>query len=198
MDKWLVRGLAFAGLMIVVRIVQGTLVNTLQTDAVLISLLALAVVMAAAAIWGWRDGRADATANPDADYRADLAMTWLIAGLVAGGISGVVTWGVSLVYPALFSSGLINELTTFAAFTALLIFTPAIIAVALGRWAVDRRGPAVNTHHSIHEREAGGDGDDRADTDVFAAVEADSVDDATAEDATAEDALVEPNGSDDR
>ena len=52
-------------------------------------------------------------------------------------------------------------------------------------------------NHWANARHLIGD-DDRADTDVFAAVEAGSVDDATAEDATAEDALVEPNGSDDR
>lgn len=167
MDKWLVRGLAFAGLMIVVRVVQGALIDAAQTQAVLISLLALAVVVAAAAIWGWRDGRADALAHPDGENRADLAMTWLLTGLVAGAISGVVTWLVSLVYSTLYSGGLINELTTFAAFTALLIFIPAIIAVALGRWQVDRNAPPVDRHGSVHERD---EAEARADTDVFAAV----------------------------
>lgn len=85
-------------------------------------------------------------------------------GLVAGLLSGVVCWVISLVYPALYVGGLINELTTFAAFTALLVFLPAITAVAVGRWLVDRKAPPLE-----RRREAGWE-EDRADTDVFAAV----------------------------
>ena len=178
MDKWLVRGLAFAGLMIVVRVVQATLLDAAQTQAVLISLVALAVVMTAAAVWGWRDGRADAIAQPDAERRDDLAMTWLIAGLVAGAISGVVAWLVSLVYSTLYSGGLINELTTFAAFTALLVFLPAVVAVALGRWTVDRSAAAKGPDGGVPGLdEAAG----HADTDVFAAVtDVEEYDDAAA------------------
>ena len=39
-------------------------------------------------VWGMADGRADARANPDPDRRGDLAMTWLLAGLFAGIVSG--------------------------------------------------------------------------------------------------------------
>jgi hypothetical protein len=92
-------------------------------------------------------------------------MTWLLAGLVAGVVSGAVTWLIGVFYKALYVGGLINELTVFAAFTALLVFLGAISGVALGRFQIDRSGAYV-PHH-------GGREEDRADTDVFAAVRSD-------------------------
>jgi hypothetical protein len=167
MSKWLVRGLVFAALMVVVRLVQGALINAFETKALLISIVLLVLYAIAIAIWGFVDGRADARANPDPDRRNDLAMTWLLAGLFAGIVSGAVSWIISLFYKGLYTGGLINEVTTFAAFTALLIFLPAIIAVAVGRWLVDRKAPPVNRKGANYD-------DERADTDVFAAVRDDS------------------------
>jgi hypothetical protein len=88
-------------------------------------------------------------------------MTWLLAGLFAGIVSGFVAWFISLFYQNLYAEGLLNEVTTFAAFTALLMFVFAIGGVALGRGLVDRNAPPVQRHSA--------DGD-RADTDVFEAV----------------------------
>lgn len=169
MSKWLLRGIVFAALMIVVRLVQGTLINQFETKAVLISVTLLAVFAIIALLWGLSDGRADARANPDPDRRNDLAMTWLVAGLVAGVGSGLVAWLISLVYPTLYVGGLVDELTTFAAFTALVVFLPAIAAVAVGRWLVDRKAPPVTRHG------ADSDEDDAPSTDVFAAVRDDSL-----------------------
>ncbi len=159
------RGLVFAAAMIVLRLVQSALINAFQTQAGLISLVLLAIFIVVAAVWGWRDGRADATANPDPDRRDDLAMTWLLGGLVAGGLSGAVSWLISLFYSGLYTGGLISEVTTFAAFTALIIFLPAIIGVALGRWLIDRKSPPPPAHDGSHER---------LDTDVFSAVRDDA------------------------
>lgn len=170
MGKWLTRGLVFAVLMVIVRLVQGTLINQFETKALTISLLLLTVFAIAALVWGLADGRADARANPDPDRREDLAMTWLLAGLSAGVISGATSWLISLVYPALYVGGLINELTTFAAFTALLVFLFSVLGVAVGRWAVDRNAPPVERHEAAHH----GEDFDRADTDVFAAVRDDA------------------------
>jgi len=166
MNKWLSRGLVFAALMVVVRLVQGALINQFETHALLISLVLLTVFTLAVLAWGYIDGRRDARANPDPDRREDFAMTWLLAGLFAGVVSGAISWLISLVYKALYVGGLISELTTFAAFTALLVFVPAILAVAIGRWLVDRKAPP-------YERRREGD-DERADTDVFAAVRDDT------------------------
>ncbi len=139
MSKWLLRGLVFAALMVIVRLVQGAMINAWETKALMISVSLVALYAIAVFIWGLADGRADARANPDPDRRADLAMTWLLAGLFAGVVSGLVAWFISLFYENLYVEALLNEVTTFAAFTALLTFLAAIAGVAVGRWLVDRR-----------------------------------------------------------
>jgi hypothetical protein len=164
MRNWLLRGLAFAAVMVVVRLLQGALINAFQTQAGLISVALLLLFIIAVAAWGVFDGRADAIASPDPDRREDLAMTWLLAGLVAGILSGAVCWLIALFYKGIYTGGLLNEVTTFAAFTALCVFVPGIIGVSIGRWRVDRNPPP--------RREAGPD-EERVDTDVFSAVRAD-------------------------
>jgi hypothetical protein len=119
MTNWMLRGLVFGAAMVVVRLFQGTLIDVWQTQAGLISIMLLLLFLAGVVAWGVIDGRADAAANPDPDRRSDLAMTWLLAGLVAGLLSGAVTWLVSVFYKSLYVGGLINELTTFSAFSAL-------------------------------------------------------------------------------
>lgn len=141
MTTWLLRGLAFAAGMVIVRLVQGTLINIYETKAVLISISLVVLFAVVAFVWGLLDGRADANTNPDPDRRRDLAMTWLLAGLIAGLLSGLVTWLVSLFYKNVYAEGLISELTTYAAFTALIVFVPAIAAAAIGRFLVDRKRP---------------------------------------------------------
>ncbi|MGE2834411.1 B-4DMT family transporter [Mycobacterium sp. SMC-4] len=162
MSKWLLRGLVFAALMVIVRLLQGAMINAWETKAALISAILVALYAVVALVWGYVDGRGDARRNPDPERRADYAMTWLLAGLFAGVVSGLVAWVIGLFYKNLYVEGLINEITTFAAFTALLVFLSAIIGVALGRWLVDRKRP-----DEPRRRETD---DDRADTDVFAAV----------------------------
>ena len=162
MSKWLLRGLVFAALMVIVRLLQGAMINAWETRAGLISLILVILYAVTVFVWGLADGRADARANPDPDRRGDLSMTWLLAGLFAGIVSGAVAWFIHIFYKSLYVEGLINELTTFAAFTALLVFLIALLGVTIGRWLVDRNAPPVTRHRS-------GD-DERADTDVFAAV----------------------------
>ena len=164
MSKWLLRGLVFAALMIFIRLVQGAAINAWETKAALISITLVVIFAIAVFVWGFIDGRSDARAHPDPDRRDDLAMIWLLAGLFAGIVSGALAWLISLFYKDLYVGGLLNELTTFAAFTALLTFVFAILGVAIGHWVVDRRA-----EDKPRRREGDGD-DDRADTDVFAAV----------------------------
>jgi hypothetical protein len=162
MSKWLLRGLVFAALMVIVRLLQGAMINAWETRAGLISVILVILYAVTVFVWGLADGRADARANPDPDRRGDLAMTWLLAGLFAGIVSGAVAWFIHLFYKSLYVEGLINELTTFAAFTALLVFLMAILGSTIGRWLIDRKAPEVPHHGHAH--------DERADTDVFAAV----------------------------
>ncbi|KUH84922.1 MULTISPECIES: B-4DMT family transporter [unclassified Mycobacterium] len=163
MSKWLLRGLVFATLMVIVRLLQGTLINAWETRAGLISVVLVALFAIAAFVWGVIDGRADARANPDPDRRGDLAMVWLLSGLFAGIVSGAVAWFIGIFYKSLYVEALLNEVTTFAAFTALVVFLMAIAGVALGRYLVDRKADQTPHLHHAHD-------DDRADTDVFAAV----------------------------
>ena len=160
----MLRGLVYAAAMVVLRLFQGALINAWQTHAGLFSMVLLLLFVIGVAVWGVFDGRADATANPDPDRRRDLAMTWLLAGLLAGVLSGAVSWLIALVYQGLYTGGLINELTTFAAFTALCVFLPGVIGVTIGRWRVDRNAP---------EGSRKGEDGERADTDVFSAVRGD-------------------------
>jgi hypothetical protein len=164
MRDWMLRGLVFAAAMVVLRLIQGALINAWQTASLWISVGLLLLFIIGVALWGVRDGRADAKANPDPDRRRDLAMTWLLAGLVAGILSGAVSWLISQFSKDLYAGGLVSEVTTFAAFTALIVFLPGIIGVAIGRWQVDRNAPPVSEHHA--EQRA-------ADSDVFSAVRAD-------------------------
>ena len=141
MTTWLSRGLVFAAGMVLLRLIQGKLINTFPTHSGLISVLLVLLFAIGTGIWGYLDGAADARANPDPDRRRDLAMRWLLAGLVAGVLSGLVVWLISLVYRGVYADGLVPEISAFAAFTALLVFIPAIFAVAVGRGLVDRRRP---------------------------------------------------------
>ena len=163
MRSWLLRGLIFAFGMVVLRVIQSVMINTWETHAVTISILLVVIYAIVALVWGYIDGRADAKAQPDPDRRGDLAMTWLLAGLVAGILSGAVAWLIGQFYTTMYVAGLVNEITTFAAFTALLVFLMATMGVAAGRGIWDRaydRAHPVPTHEGAHG----------PDTDVFAAV----------------------------
>ena len=144
------------------RLVQGALINAFPTSAGVISLLLVVLLGGAAAAWGFRDGTEDAQENADPDRRRDLAMRWLLAGLVAGVLGGAVAWLISLFYRGIYAEGLFAEVTAFAAFTALLVFLPAMFAVTVGRWRVDRNR-VDEPRRRISE--------DGSETDVFEAVQ---------------------------
>ena len=164
----MLRGLGLAAVMVIVRLLQGAMINAWQEWAAWISVVLLLLFIVGAAAWGFIDGRADATASRDPDRRQDLAMTWLLAGLVAGVVSGAVSWLIALFYKGLYTGGLLNEVTTFAAFTALVVFLSGIIGVTIGRWRVDRQYEKTpEKHHGLGVKERDGD------TDVFSAVRAD-------------------------
>lgn len=159
MTTWMLRGLVFAAGMVIARLVQGTLINSFETKAGLISFVIVVIYGVTSFIWGLFDGRSDAKDNWDPDRRRDLAMTWLLAGLIAGVVSGAVTWIASLLYPHVYVDSIISEITTFAAFTALMVFVPAITAVAIGRLSIDRTRPEMPRRRS-----------DGSETDVFESV----------------------------
>lgn len=53
MSKWFLRGLVFAGLMVVVRLIQGVLINTFESQAGLISLALVALFLVPVLLWVW-------------------------------------------------------------------------------------------------------------------------------------------------
>src|ERR1700744_6631234 len=126
MTNWMLRGVVFGAAMVVVRLFQGTLISVWQTQATVISIALLLLFIIGVVAWGVIDGREDAASNPDPDRREDLAMTWLLAGRVAGLLTGAVTWVIAGFYKAIYVGGLINELTTFA----------FVIALGAGRGAI--------------------------------------------------------------
>ncbi|WP_293311938.1 B-4DMT family transporter [Mycolicibacterium sp.] len=166
MTIWLRRGLIFAVGMVLLRLAQGALINANPTNSGIISVLLMLILAGVALVWGWLDGRSDAEANPDPDRRRDLAMRWLMTGLLAGVAGGVLAWLISLFYRAIYADGLFAEVTAFAAFTALLIFLPAMISVTVGRLMVDRKrvdeprrvvnedGTVTDVFDTVHDRRA--------------------------------------------
>lgn len=168
-NNWVLRGLVLAAGMLVLRLVQGVLINTFEMHATLINIALLVIFVAGVVVWAYFDGRENAKSHPDPDRRADLAMTWLLAGITAGVLSGAAAWTIALFDPAIYTGGLLNELTGIASFTALLVWVPAMAAVAFGRRQIDKNyeyPPEV--HHGLAAE------GERADTDVFAAVDPDA------------------------
>ena len=138
MTSWMLRGLVFAGGMLLVRLVQGALINTYENKASMISLTLVALFGIVPLVWGFLDGRSDAKDNWDPDRRRDLAMRWLSAGLFAGVVSGAVSWIISLSLPGVFAG-------------SLLVFIPAVIAVAIGRQSIDRGRPEMPRRRTTDE-----------------------------------------------
>lgn len=157
MSKWLLRGVVLAALMVIIRLLQGAMIGAWQSEALLISISLVVIFAIVAFVWSLLDGQQDARAQADPDRRDDLAMVWLLAGLFAGVVSGLVSWIISQFYGDIYTGGLLTELTTFAAFTALIAFAVGVCGVTLGRYLIDRNAPPPPTHH-------------HSDTDVFAAV----------------------------
>lgn len=141
------------------RIAQGLAVEMFEDQDTTINAVLIALFVITVGAWGFVDARRDAARCSDPDGRTDLTMIWLLAGIVAGIASGLASWVVGLFYDGLLVSGILTEVTTTAAFVALLVFIPAITGVFVGRTLVDRKAPAPTP---------------RVVNDVFAAVQDDA------------------------
>ena len=78
MSKWLLRGIVFAALMVIVRLLQGAMIGAWEKQSLIISVTLVVLYIVAAFVWGVLDGQSDAKAQPDPDRREDLAMAWLV------------------------------------------------------------------------------------------------------------------------
>lgn len=124
---------------VVTRVVLGIAITAWPLHGSLMRWLGIIVVVLAALVWAGIDGIRDARAHPAEGDETDLTMRWLKAAAVAGLLSGAVCWLVGAVSDiALGENSLFFELTSGAAFTLLLVFVPAMLAVAVGRFIAHR------------------------------------------------------------
>ncbi|MCK0093234.1 B-4DMT family transporter [Rhodococcus sp. HNM0563] len=151
MKSWLLRGLGLAVVHVVVRVLLGAALIQWPLQGSVLRWAGLVVVILAAVAWAGLDGIRDRRAHPDPDDGDDLTMRWLAAGAVTGLVGGFVTWLVDTVtaIPVGVKS-LFFELTSGAAFTVLLVFLPAMVAVGVGRYLVrhDKPGDEDWADHS--------------------------------------------------
>ncbi|TQC46168.1 hypothetical protein EEB14_27615 [Rhodococcus sp. WS4] len=139
MNAWVVRGLGMALIHVFVRVILGVSITQWPLQGSALRWLALLIVVFVALIWAGIDGIRDRRRNPDPEDGADLTMLWLKAALLGGIVAGVGSWLANLV-PNLnvTQNSFFFEITSGAAFTVLLIFVPAMLAVFLGRFFVGR------------------------------------------------------------
>ena len=138
MNAWVVRGLGMALIHVVLRSLLGIAITQWPLQGSAFRMIALVLVIIAALLWGWFDATRDRKKNPDPEHGADLTMRWLKAAILGGLLAGLGTWLADFVVTAT-ENPLFFELTSGAAFTVLLIFVPAMLAVMVARLVQNRK-----------------------------------------------------------
>ncbi|GAA2049453.1 B-4DMT family transporter [Williamsia deligens] len=140
MVSWLLRGLPLAAVHIVARVLLGMAIVHSPLHGLLWKTIAVAAVVLIPLIWGGIDGIVDGRAHDDPDDYADLTMRWLKAGLLAGVLAGVIGWALAnYVFAGMGRNSLLIELFAGGSFTALLVFLPAMVGAAVGRFLARRQ-----------------------------------------------------------
>lgn len=124
MPAWLTRGLVLAVLHAAASVIHAKLLTGQSADRTLLTWVVIALLVGVALMWGSIDGW----------RRAEQPMlTWLIAGLVAGPLGGVLNViGRALFVDQTGVSDLWPQVSTGAAFTALLVIVPAGVGLLVG------------------------------------------------------------------
>lgn len=154
MTSWLPRGLIMTAVHVIARVLLGIAVVHAPLHSTVWKTIAIAAVVLVALIWGGIDGIADARRNPDPDDQDDLTVRWLEAGLLAGLLAGIIGWILGrFVFAGIGQASLPIEIFAGGSFTALLIFFPAFIGAAIGRWLTrrDQRKAQKDDDWSVHE-----------------------------------------------
>ncbi|MDL9937310.1 B-4DMT family transporter [Gordonia sp. ABSL1-1] len=139
MSSWLLRGAVLTAVHVLARVLVGVGVVHQPLHSTLWKTLGLAGVVLVALIWGGIDGIRDARANSDPDDYEDLTVRWLKAGVFAGAVAGVISWVLgSFVFAGIGQASFFVELFAGGSFTALLIFAPAFVGAAIGRFLIRR------------------------------------------------------------
>lgn len=138
MNAWVVRGLGMALIHVVLRSLLGIAITQWPLQGSAFRMISLVLVIIAALLWGWFDAARDRKKNPDPEHGADLTMRWLKASVLGGLLAGFGTWLADFFVNAT-DNPLFFELTSGAAFTVLLIFVPATLAVMVARMLQNRK-----------------------------------------------------------
>jgi len=130
--EWLPR----AGLMMLVHVAARTALGfaalSWPTSGQLQRIIGFVVVVIAA-LWSGLDTLRENLAD---DERAGLTQRWLTAAVVAGPVAGLVGWAIEgLFIDSIGTSALAGDIIGGGAFTALLIFVPAVVGMMFGRLA---------------------------------------------------------------
>ncbi|MFB8007284.1 B-4DMT family transporter [Nocardia sp. NPDC056000] len=159
MNAWVLRAVGLGALTVVLRTLLGFAMVNWPTNGSWMRILCLIVLVAIVVAWGVVDGRHDRRANPDPDRGADLTMRWLKAALAGGLGAGLVAWLLDFLPKFdLGDNGLLFEISSGASFIILIIFIPAMIGVALGRYLVGReskKGSANANTVALNKETAG-------------------------------------------
>jgi phosphate/sulfate permease len=145
MSAWVIRGLGMAVLHGVALTLLAKYAVYHPTDQTLVTSLALAVLVGAAALWSALDA-----------WRglADRGRAWFIAALVAGVVSGILyVIGRAVFVDQTGVSELGGALTGGAAFSALLVLVPAGLGLFVGG-RIGRAKPADSEDDSTTSEEA--------------------------------------------
>ncbi|AOW92572.1 hypothetical protein BFN03_07280 [Rhodococcus sp. WMMA185] len=139
MNAWVVRGLGMALIHVLVRVILGVSITQWPLLGSPLRWISLVIVVVAALVWAGLDGIRDRRENPNPADGEDLTMLWLKAALLGGVVAGLASWLADLLpFLNVTQNSFFFELTSGAAFTVLLIFGPAMLAVFLGRFFVSR------------------------------------------------------------
>ena len=145
-QSWLLRGLALAGVLVVVRIVMGALVEASPEHGTAVRMVGLLVVVGVSATWGFVDGKRDRRNHPDPDHGGtDLVMMWMFAAIVAGLSAGLVCWILGKLGLNMGDNSLFFELVSGASWSLLLVLVGALAGKVLGAKTAQRSLPEI--HH---------------------------------------------------
>ena len=155
MTSWVVRGIGLAIVNVAARSALGFSIAKWPLQGSVLRWLFLAVVVIAALLWGFFDGRSDRIRNPDPERGKDLTIRWLEAAIFGGLLAGALAYIVGkLPKFNLGDNSVVFEMTSGAAFTILLIFIPAFAGVALGRLLANRKvASQVPSHIHAHDHD---------------------------------------------
>lgn len=156
MISWLLRGLSLSVVHIVARVLLGMAIVHAPLHGTYWKVIAVAVVILVALIWGGIDGIVDGRAHDDPDDYADLTIMWLKAGILAGIVAGIVCWALSnYAFAGMGENSIAIEVFAGGSFTALLVFIPAVAGAGVGRFLAHRqtRRSDASTQDAPRERQ---------------------------------------------